>query len=34
MADCGFGNKQDWKKVYKSSPLLAILPEGTKKKFL
>jgi hypothetical protein len=28
VADCGFENKQKWKKVYKSSPLLAILPEG------
>jgi hypothetical protein len=34
MADCGFENKQKWRKVDKSSPLLAIFPEGTQKKFL
>jgi hypothetical protein len=34
MADRGFENKQKWKKVYKSSLLLAILPEGPQKKFL
>jgi len=33
-ADCGFENKQKWKKVYKCSPLLTILPEGPQKKFL
>jgi hypothetical protein len=32
MADRGFENKQKWKKVYISSPLLAILPEGPQKK--
>jgi hypothetical protein len=34
MADSGFENKQKWKEVYKSSPLLAILLEGPQKKFL
>jgi hypothetical protein len=29
-----FENKQNWKKVYKSTPLLAILPEGPQKKLL
>jgi hypothetical protein len=33
MADCGFENKPKRKKVYKSSYLLAILPEGPQKKF-
>jgi hypothetical protein len=34
IADHGFENKQKLKKVYKSSPLLAIFPEGPQKKFL
>jgi hypothetical protein len=34
MADHGFENKQKWKKVYKSSPFLAILPEGPQMKCL
>jgi hypothetical protein len=34
MADSSFENEQKWKRVYKSSPLQAILPEGPQKKFL
>jgi hypothetical protein len=34
MAVHGFENKQKWKKVWKTSPLLAILPEGPQKKIL
>jgi hypothetical protein len=34
MADCGFENKQKWKKVYKNSALLAILSKGPQKKFV
>jgi hypothetical protein len=34
MSDHSFENKQKWKKVYKSYPLLAILPEGSENKFL
>jgi hypothetical protein len=34
MADFGFENNQKWKRVYKNLPLLAILLEGSQKKFL
>ncbi len=33
MADRGFENKQRGKDAYKSTPLLAILPDGPQKKF-
>jgi hypothetical protein len=34
MADCGFEIKQNSKRYSKASPLLTILPEGPRKKFL